>query len=452
MSLIYILGKYETEVTGTIARDKYISGSLFLEPEPEPARPVTCPRPGLNKPFVSHAANGMMPKTAPPVVVAKPSEPVDPSSIVYDDGKSQIVMPTFLSSVMREHQVAGVKFMLNCLLDKSPGCILADEMGLGKTLQAIAAIWLLISSNKVNKCLVITPSSLVENWSKEFRKWLRRERLDPLVANGNAGERNDVVNTFIMSQKYRVLILSYDVFRLSHDALSECQAIDMLVCDEGHRLKNAGVKTFTMLTSMRAKKRLVLTGTPVQNDLEEFYTISNFVVPGRLGSRDSFMLLFDRPISKLTDPTCSANDRELGNARAQELRSHVDKFLLRRTSDILTKFLPPMHEYIVFVKPTPLQACMYQAVLHTSIVRNMINCHSATVGTAALECMMLLRKICNCITLVYDEDGDIHSDLLSDYEAPECVDFKQVQPQLTGKLLTLQVLLNNIIKDTNVRI
>ena len=182
-----------------------------------------------------------------------------------------VVLDPFLADKMRPHQIEGTKFLYKCVMGNKNaglGAILADEMGLGKTLQCIALMWTLLKQGPCGypickKCIVITPSSLVNNWKSEFKKWLGDERVK--VWGLTAGESS--VKDFASSPLYSVLVISYEMFRKN---INELLLIEwgIVVCDEGHRLKNTGAKIGEALFKLPCKRRVILTGTPVQNNLK----------------------------------------------------------------------------------------------------------------------------------------------------------------------------------------
>lgn len=135
------------------------------------------------------------------------------------------------------------------------------------------------------------------------------------------------------------------------------------------RLKaSGGNKTTQALLQLGCSKRILLTGTPVQNNLEEFYALLLFVTPDLLGSMSVFKRVFGDPITISRDKAAGAKDREIGKARAIELQQQVDGFLLRRTQAVLSKHLPPLAVYAVFCKPSPLQLQLYQKTLKSKQV------------------------------------------------------------------------------------
>ncbi|KAG8225532.1 hypothetical protein J437_LFUL006071, partial [Ladona fulva] len=180
---------------------------------------------------------------------------------------TDVVVDSFLSNVLRPHQRDGIRFLYDCVLGmKNPfrhhtglqcpwrGCILADEMGLGKTLH-----------------------SLVENWQKEFQKWLGKVRISPFVVN-----QKNKPKDYLKIPSSQVMIISYEMVVRCIEDLKKIP-FDLLICDEGHRLKNTIIKTSQVLSKLSFKSRILLTGTPIQNDLQEFYSLIDFVNPGMLG-------------------------------------------------------------------------------------------------------------------------------------------------------------------------
>ena len=139
-------------------------------------------------------------------------------------------------------------------------------MGLGKTLQSIALIWTLINQHPytlrkpfLQKVIIITPLSLVRNWEKEIEKWLTREKLNPLVAMGQKSKVEKITQSFVDGVS-PILLISYESFRNYAIKLRRC---DLIIFDEGHRLKNKNIKTVQIFTTFPCKKRIILSGTPL---------------------------------------------------------------------------------------------------------------------------------------------------------------------------------------------
>jgi len=139
---------------------------------------------------------------------------------------------------------------------------------------------------------------------------------------------------------HQVLIISYNLCTNYVDELQNCRC-DLLICDEGHKLKNANIKIFQTLKKIPTPRRIVLSGTPLQNDLNEFFTICDFINPGLLGDAHSFKNLFTEPIKKSQEPNARKAEKELGENRSKELNKMVTQFVLRRTNLLLRQHLPP---------------------------------------------------------------------------------------------------------------
>lgn len=137
-----------------------------------------------------------------------------------------------------------------------------------------------------------------------------------------------------------MLIISYNLCINYAQDLQECRC-DLLICDEGHKLKNSSIKIVQSLRKITTPRRIILSGTPLQNDLGEFHSIVDFVNPGLLGDAQSFRSLFTDPINRSREPDASPQEKKIGMDRSQELNRLVNSFILRRTNDLLTKHLPP---------------------------------------------------------------------------------------------------------------
>jgi DNA repair and recombination RAD54-like protein len=285
-----------------------------------------------------------------------------------------VVIDPRLSKVLRPHQIEGVKFMYKCVTgmieERANGCIMADEMGLGKTLQCITLMWTLLRQSPdagkttIQKAIIACPSSLVRNWANELVKWLGPDAIQPFAIDGKATKEE-------LTQQLRqwaiasgravtrpVIIVSYETLRLNVEELKNTK-IGLMLCDEGHRLKNGDSQTFTALNSLNVSRRVILSGTPIQNDLSEYFSLVSFANPGLLGTRLEFRKKYEIPILKGRDAGGSEKDREKGDQRLQELLEIVNKFIIRRTNDILSKYLPVKYEHVVFCNLAPFQLDLY---------------------------------------------------------------------------------------------
>ncbi|KAJ7647498.1 SNF2 family N-terminal domain-containing protein [Roridomyces roridus] len=302
-----------------------------------------------------------------------------------------VVLDPILAPRLRPHQIEGVKFMYECVMGlkkhEGQGCILADEMGLGKTLQTVSLVWTLLKQNPyagagpaISKVLIVCPVSLITNWKAEFHKWLGRDRLGVVTCDKD----KKVVQQFQYNKNQQVLIIGYERLRTVIDQLAP--PIGLIVCDEGHRLKSANNKTTTMFGALRTVRRIILSGTPIQNDLGEFHAMADFCNPGLLDNYATFRRVYEAPILASRAPESSEKEREVGEARLAQLLTTAKSFVLRRDSSLLQNYLPPKHEYVVFITPTRLQLSIFSKILHPDKLEDLAQ--SSTAESLALINML----------------------------------------------------------------
>lgn len=133
------------------------------------------------------------------------------------------------------------------------------------------------------------------------------------------------------------MVVSYETLRSLEDELSGCP-VGLLLCDEGHRLKNAESQTFQALTKLNCQRRVILSGTPIQNDLSEYFALLNFANPDYLGSRTDFRKTFELKILRGRDADATEKEREISDEKLKELGGLVSPFIIRRTNDLLSKY------------------------------------------------------------------------------------------------------------------
>lgn len=170
---------------------------------------------------------------------------------------------------------------------------------------------------------------------------------------------------------------------------------ELIICDEGHKLKNAEIKTTKAVASLPGRRRVILSGTPIQNNLDEFYAMVNFVNPEVLGDIETFRNTFQIPIEASRIPDALPEERELGRQRSIELSRLTGQFILRRTAHVNQKYLPPKSEYTVFCNLTDMQKSVYKRL--TDEIKS--NCPATTAG--ALPMITALKKLCNCPELIH---------------------------------------------------
>lgn len=378
-----------------------VSAKHFYAPAPKTAAQARFKNPLLATTIMPQSKDGAPtprhnPHTADALVMKRPRDCPNGKQIV------DVVVDPLLSLKLRPHQREGVKFLYECVMGmrsfNGQGALLADEMGLGKTLQTIALIWTLLKQNPIHgsggvikKALIVCPVTLMENWKREFNKWLGNQNIGVFVADGQKIRLSD----FTHGKSYSVMIIGYERLRSVQDELKKGGGIDIVIADEGHRLKTKENKAAQAIKALDTPMRVVLSGTPMQNDLSEFYVMVDFVNPGLLGTYNTFKKEFEGPIMKSRQPGASAKDIEKGSARGEELAAITKEFILRRSAALLKEFLPPKTEYVLFCKPTQAQAEVYQHVLESPVFGKVLGSPEAS-----LQLITILKKVCNSPTLL----------------------------------------------------
>ncbi|KAG7190042.1 hypothetical protein KM043_006190 [Ampulex compressa] len=419
------------------------------------------PRRPLHDPYEANA-----------LVVYTPPELSEHEKLKLDTSKQlvHVVVDPLLCNILRPHQREGVKFMYDCVTGKciegAYGCIMADEMGLGKTLQCITLLWTLLKQGPeakplIDKAIIVAPSSLVKNWYNEIFKWLN-SRIKPLaIDGGNKADIDTKLTSFMKTYGRRctnpILIISYETFRLHAHVLHQ-DNVGLVLCDEGHRLKNAENQTYQALMGLKAKRRVLLSGTPIQNDLLEYFSLVHFVNQGLLGTAQEFRRRFEVPILRGQDAAATDAARAVAQERLTELVTIVNKCLIRRTSALLSKYLPLKHELVVCVKMSKLQTELYKNFIQSDSIKrsmegNNVDGPRKGKSLSALSAITLLKKLCNHPDLVYQKileelDGFENTKHL----LPLNYNTKEVLPELSGKLMVLDCLLASIKSTTSDKI
>ncbi|XVF06452.1 hypothetical protein REPUB_Repub06bG0049200 [Reevesia pubescens] len=305
-----------------------------------------------------------------------------------EDGEEAVRIPPSISAKLKVHQIAGIRFMWENIIqsitkvrsgDKGLGCILAHTMGLGKTFQVIAFLYtaMRIVDLGLKTALIVTPVNVLHNWRQEFMKW-RPSEVKPLrvfMLEDVPRERR-VEWLAKWRAKGGIFLIGYAAFRnLSlgkhvkdrHIARDICHALqdgpDILVCDEAHTIKNTRADTTQALKQVKCQRRIALTGSPLQNNLMEYYCMVDFVREGFLGSSHEFRNRFQNPIENGQHTNSTHEDVKIMNQRSHILYEQLKGFVQRMDMSVVKKDLPPKTVFVIAVKLSPLQRKLYKRFL-----------------------------------------------------------------------------------------
>ncbi|XP_062560201.1 transcriptional regulator ATRX homolog isoform X3 [Armigeres subalbatus] len=329
----------------------------------------------------------------------KPEEVKEIKQLVLDfDEKTKeplLEVDQKLVKKLKPHQANGIKFMFDACFEslerardnKGSGCILAHCMGLGKTLQVVTLSHTLLANSDatgVERILVVCPLSTVLNWVNEFRIWMKHVKKGTEVEVYEISKyKNNVVRANQLMEWHNeggVMVLGYDMFRnLSNQTTGrirkkvreslQTSLIDpgpeMIICDEGHLLKNEKTSLSKAVNRIKTLRRVVLTGTPIQNNMKEYYCMVQFVKPKLLGTYNEYMNRFVNPITNGQYTDSTPYDIQLMRKRAHVLHKLLDGCVQRRDYAVLAPFLPPKLEFVVSIKLTPLQCTLYKYYMET---------------------------------------------------------------------------------------
>uniref|UniRef100_A0A3Q2UTF1 DNA helicase n=1 Tax=Haplochromis burtoni TaxID=8153 RepID=A0A3Q2UTF1_HAPBU len=391
------------------------------------------------------------------IVVEESSQVVCPitTKLVLDEDEETkeplVQVHRNLVTKLKPHQV-DVQFMWDCCcesvkkIEKSSGsgCILAHCMGLGKTLQVVTFLHTLLLCEKLDfsTALVVCPLNTVLNWLNEFEKWQEgmkdEESLEvtELATVKRPQERAYALQRW--QEMGGVMIMGYEMYRnltqgrnIKSKKLKETfqktlvDPPDLVICDEGHILKNEASAVSKAMNSIRTRRRIVLTGTPLQNNLIEDHCMVNFIKENLLGSVKEFRNRFINPIQ---NGQCA--DSTLQDVRVMKKRAHILYEMLagcvqRKDYTALTKFLPPKHEYVLSVRMTPIQAKLYRYYLEHFTVGNAVEGSRGRAGTKLFQDFQMLSRIWThpwCLQLDYiskENRGFFDEDSMDDFIASE---------------------------------
>ncbi|KAH3902797.1 putative ATPase SCDLUD_000388 [Saccharomycodes ludwigii] len=289
----------------------------------------------------------------------------DQNASAYAD-KYDIQQPSMIKNcTLKPYQVSGLNW-LTTLYSNGLNGILADEMGLGKTLQTISLLAFIYENDTPGPYLIVAPLSTIDNWMNELQKFAPDL---PALKYYGAKSQRDKYTVNRLNSTEGCVVTTYEI--IIRD-IAKLNAVDwkFLIVDEGHRLKNINCRLIKELKTLRTNNRLLLTGTPLQNNLSELWTLLNFILPDIFSDYESFSKWFDYDdlANTTSDKLNDIISAELQKNLVTNLHTILKPFLLRRLKkNVLNKTLPPKREYIINCPLTPWQEFLYRSTLNSDL-------------------------------------------------------------------------------------
>ncbi|KAL7550037.1 hypothetical protein ACHAWF_013276 [Thalassiosira exigua] len=292
--------------------------------------------------------------------------------------------PTLGHGKMRQYQLEGLNWMIR-LQENGVNGILADEMGLGKTMQSISILVYMMEFKADNgPHLIIVPKSTLSNWMSELERWA--PTLTAVKFHGNKDERLDIATNVLQpgqrdeERQWNVCVTTYEICSLDRNVFNKF-AWSYLIIDEAHRLKNEASIFSQVVRTLETRFRLLLTGTPLQNNLHELWALLNFLVPDVFASAEQFDEWFNLDI----------DDADEKNKLISQLHKILRPFMLRRLKADVEKSLPPKSETILFTGMSAMQKKLYKDILMRDL-ETVTGKGGSGSRTAVLNIVMQLRK------------------------------------------------------------
>ncbi|KAG8554121.1 hypothetical protein GDO81_003672 [Engystomops pustulosus] len=369
-----------------------------------------------------------------------------------------------------EHQKEGVAFMYSLHRDGRKGGILADDMGLGKTIQVIAFLSGMFDSELTKNVLLIMPTTLISNWVKEFEKWTPGMRVKTFHGTS---KKERTTNLEHIQRRGGVLITTFQMLINNWQQLATYNGIefvwDYIILDEAHKIKASSTKTAKSCSAIPAKNRILLTGTPIQNNLREMWALYDFACQGTLlGTAKTFKMEYENPITRAREKDATAGEKALGLKISENLMTIIQPYFLRRTkgdvqhkkssepqtteSDSKVCTMPSLtrkNDFIIWVYLSEIQEDVYRKFISLDQIKELL----MTTKSPLAE-LNILKKLCDhprllsaraCVQLGLEGDD------LEEHDIEAVTKFDHLSDEVlieeSGKLMLLIELLQKLREE-----
>jgi len=291
---------------------------------------------------------------------------------------------------------------------------LADDMGMGKTFTTLSLLGGLLKAKTIKKVVVVAPVSVLRNWENEARKILPlccEARIQVLSSDITVYNRKKRLHQVLEAQSPQLVITSFGLVANNPDHFSQNvagrQVWDYVVLDEAHKIKNPNTKNskaMEIIAKSEKTHRLILTGTPIMNNLKELHALFNFATSGKiLGTHKEFQNKFGKPIEAARSVDADNFEVKRGEEAMQELQQLIQPYFLQRMkAECLAEALPPKHEYVLWTNLSPLQREMYTEYIRSETVSSILEGEAKS----PLFAIAWLQKLCGHPLLVGEETVD----------------------------------------------
>ncbi|XP_024385974.1 protein PHOTOPERIOD-INDEPENDENT EARLY FLOWERING 1 isoform X2 [Physcomitrium patens] len=315
---------------------------------------------------------------------AAAAQSAQPTGYTFSTTKVKTKLPFLLKHSLREYQHIGLDWLVT-MYEKRLNGILADEMGLGKTIMTIALLAHLACEKGIwGPHLIVVPTSVMLNWETEFMKWCPAFKI--LTYFGNAKERKLKRQGWSRPNSFHVCITTYRLVIQDAKAFKR-KKWKYLILDEAHLIKNWKSQRWQTLLNFNSKRRILLTGTPLQNDLMELWSLMHFLMPHVFQSHQEFRDWFCNPITGMVEGEDQVN-KEL----VDRLHNVLRPFLLRRLKKDVEKQLPGKFEHVIRCRLSKRQRNLYEDFMASSDTQATL---SSGNFLGLINVLMQLRKVCN---------------------------------------------------------
>ncbi|XP_059176200.1 helicase domino-like isoform X2 [Physella acuta] len=344
-------------------------GLEFLVKEEEKTQAIECSTEGPGKEFND---------------IAAAAQSLQPKGYTLETTEVKTKVPFLLKHTLREYQHVGLDWLAT-MHDKRLNGILADEMGLGKTIQTIAMLAHLACDKGIwGPHLIVVPTSVMLNWEMEFKKWCPAFKI--LTYYGSIKERKLKRQGWTKTNAFHVCITSYKLVVQDHQAFRR-KKWKYFILDEAQNIKNFKSQRWQMLLNFSSQRRLLLTGTPLQNSLMELWSLMHFLMPNVFQSHSEFKEWFSNPLTGMIE-----GSQEYNESLVRRLHKVLRPFLLRRLKNEVEKQMPQKFEHVVMCRLSKRQRFLYDDFMsQTKTKETLATGHFMSV----INILMQLRKVCN---------------------------------------------------------